>query len=99
MADVAECEEHHICFYSEPDFKGNIESYDATNPIPGECKNLSKIRVAQSIMNRAPVDVRVYQDGSCPDDSGDYIDITSGESRPDVEPLDGVRSYVFGVDT
>jgi hypothetical protein len=96
MAGVAECEDNHICFYSEPNFGGNIESHDAESP---ECKNLSEIGVAQSIINRAPVDVRVYQDASCPDDSGDYIDISSGESRPDVEPLDGVRSYAFGVNS
>lgn len=98
MADVPECKDNHICFYSEPDFAGNIESYDAANPIPGECKDISKIGAARSISNRAPIDVRVYQDGSCPEDSVDYIDIPSGESRPNVEPLDGVRSHVFGVD-
>jgi hypothetical protein len=96
MADIAECKDNHICFYSEPDFRGNLESYDETVPIPGNCKNLSKIGAARSIMNRAIIDVRVYQDKICPDDSGEYIDISPGESRPDVEPLDGVRSYVFG---
>jgi Peptidase inhibitor family I36 len=55
-----ECESNHVCFYREPDFRGEVASYSA--PV-SSCQSLPfQARSYQNVTNEALVG---YIDGDC----------------------------------